>query len=451
MLASTIQWLIAARYNTDLVPSNEKTNMVKVLGTAILPELSACSTDAGKILKDNTITANNLDDEFTNIVSALQDNYLCMKVSCSIIGKYDDGSNTVPECNPANVYPDSTKKITLNGASTDISATVVGYEPASEVAPHALLDKDMLRISALMSEGDFVNAYRIYSKGWNSKKFNSDGSVKSIRNYKGFANAEKLGKFPEGTDLNKYFKSYTYLDSFITAAMKGTSLSGPTTQGFSSSTDATARKEMAGKTLQFGLNLYYVIREFYDAVDDCQAGVLTNNYGNVHAWDEGVMFWAGSLERDDGSGAGQLLHMLAEKRAGNYNYDTIPGKDASTVIADLVALFKSGKGYLNEGNCPAAEALIPEIISKMIVPVIQGIQRYAYKVGGGSSNTAKSRAEGWAFATSILPMIDACNSDEAALIVKNMDYFATVPMADGTKAVFTALQKNFRVSWHIVR
>lgn len=66
---------------------------------------------------------------------------------------------------------------------------------------------------------------------------------------------------------------------------------------------------MAGKTLQFGLNLYYVIREFYDAIDDCTAESLTNNYGNVHAWDEGVMFWAGSLEKD---GSGEVLQVPAK-------------------------------------------------------------------------------------------------------------------------------------------
>ena len=45
----------------------------------------------------------------------------------------------------------------------------------------------------------------------------------------------------------------------------------------------------------------YAIREFEDAIDDCvSCGTATcNEHSNdpsVHAWDEGVAFYAGSLE-----------------------------------------------------------------------------------------------------------------------------------------------------------
>ena len=58
----------------------------------------------------------------------------------------------------------------------------------------------------------------------------------------------------------------------------------------------------------------YVLREFEDAIDDCDVGSIDNNYGSAHAWDEGVAFYTGSLEGQDGSGSGQMLHALADKR-----------------------------------------------------------------------------------------------------------------------------------------
>ena len=37
------------------------------------------------------------------------------------------------------------------------------------------------------------------------------------------------------------------------------------------------------------LNVFmYVVREFEDALDDCELDAPNNNYNSVHAWDEGV-------------------------------------------------------------------------------------------------------------------------------------------------------------------
>merc|ERR1719422_2072016 len=81
------------------------------------------------------------------------------------------------------------------------------------------------------------------------------------------------------------------------------------------------------------MNAYmYAIREFEDAIDDCNAGCsngfvdttqedcnsLTMNA--VHAWDEGVAFYTGSREgvAEGGSSDGVLSYRLAEKRCKNF-------------------------------------------------------------------------------------------------------------------------------------
>ena len=461
MTAANIQWFIKSHKETGTTAA-DKEDVAKILGTLIHAELNACTKDGAATFKDKVITNYaNLSDSWSDIMTILHENYSCMirtsvKASgntdygatvhfhrgCSWVGAYKTGaSNTQANCDDADIYPrESTKKTAGDGSGDQITVSkiVAGYDPASDVAQHALLDKDVRRMGVLAGNGDFVNAYRIYSQGWNSYKTNSaDGTFKSWRNYKGFASESKLSKFQEGRDMNTYYSGYDGLDKFVTSALQATS-------PHSKDTDGTARKEMAIKGLQFGVNLYYVIREFYDAVDDCTAGQLTNNYGNVHAWDEGVMFWAGSLEGADGSGNGELLHMLAEKRSGQYDYTTsVHGKTASSVNADLLVQFKAGEAHLVDGKCLDANPIIKKVISLMIVPIIQGAQRYAWKVGSGSSNTPKSRAEGWAFASSILPMIHACRPASATTIVKNMDYNAEPPMADGAAAVFEAFQKTF--------
>lgn len=449
--AFNIRMLIATHKSADFTSSAaEKTSVTNILATAIHSELNACDKDAAADFKANTISAStpqDVSDNWATTMLALQENYHCMmnvKVndkyhqSCSLVGAYDDGSATQAACDDADIYPYESTTKTVMGAEATVSKTMVGYEPGSNVAKHALLDKDLRRMGVLAGDEDFLNAYFVYANGWNSWKTNDDGTFKSFRNYKAFASESKLKLFQEGLDLNAYFGTYKGHDNLITAALQGTT-------PFDADTDATARKEIAIKTTQFGLNLYYVIREFYDAKADCVANSLTDNYDAVHAWDEGVAFWAGSLEGIDGADSGEVLYMLAEKRSGQYAYTPAThGKSASSVNADLVEQFIAGEAHLVAGDCDKIDPIIEKVISLMIVPVIQGAQRYAWKVGSKTSDTPKSRAEGWAFASSILPMVEACDPESADIIEKNMDYNAQIPMADGTDAVFEAWQKTFQ-------
>merc|ERR1712182_149128 len=88
--------------------------------------------------------------------------------------------------------------------------------------------------------------------------------------------------------------------------------------GICSACDDIARVEIAKKTSAYMNVWMYVIREFEDAIADCQAGCIDCNDDPVHAWDEGWAFYAGSLEGTDGKSSGKLIYALAEKRCANY-------------------------------------------------------------------------------------------------------------------------------------
>ena len=82
---------------------------------------------------------------------------------------------------------------------------------------------------------------------------------------------------------------------------------------FSTVNDDASRREAAQKGTVI-LNVWmYVIREFEDAIDDCtsctsECNEFSVNSGSVHAWDEGVAFYTGSLEGTayGGDGDGKL-------------------------------------------------------------------------------------------------------------------------------------------------
>merc|ERR1719436_1132147 len=66
--------------------------------------------------------------------------------------------------------------------------------------------------------------------------------------------------------------------------------------------DSAARIEIAKKGSAYMNVWMYVIREMEDAITDCTAGCSTCNDDPVHAWDEAVAFYSGSLEGSSAAG-----------------------------------------------------------------------------------------------------------------------------------------------------
>merc|ERR1719191_1998235 len=227
-----------------------------------------------------------------------------------------------------------------------------------------------------------------------------------------------------------YFGVGDYADQRVLAGLDKT--------GICSACDDAARVQIAKKTSAYMNVWMYVIREFEDAVDDCKAGCINCNDDPVHAWDEGVAFYTGSLEGTDGSGSGKMIHALADKRCKNYATCTA-ANGGSYVNEALFSLFTKGKVALQQGNCTAIPPLKKSIVELMSVPLVQGSLRYAYKVAnlqGGS----KEKAEGAAFSAAILPRIHVCSADAAKIIADNMNMELTTHMSAGFAAVKAAFQ-----------
>jgi hypothetical protein len=76
--------------------------------------------------------------------------------------------------------------------------------------------------------------------------------------------------------------------------------------------------EVAKKVAVYGNAWMYVIHEFEDAIQDCLNADLMDNDASVHAWDEGVAFYVGSLgaesDGDDPSTWGKMIYELANMR-----------------------------------------------------------------------------------------------------------------------------------------
>jgi len=230
-----------------------------------------------------------------------------------------------------------------------------------------------------------------------------------------------------------YYPTGDYADKFVTAALAGTApFVGK---------DAVTRVECAKKGSAYQNVWMYVIREMEDAIMDCTSGCINCNDDPVHAWDEYVAFYAGSLEGPSGSDSGKLVYRLAEKRCKNFGTCTGAG-GKSAVNTDIVAQSTLGKLALTGGRCVEVIPIKRRIVALMSVPLVQGALRYAYKVNkmaGGS----KEIAEGAAFSAAILPLVAQCSASAAKLISDNMKIDATSPMKSGFAAVKKAFESTY--------
>merc|ERR1712072_953406 len=376
------------------------------------------------------------------------------KVTCSAVGELNDSGNVLSEaCVDAAVIP----------------VHIAGYEPASDVIQHSRIDLDVdniindlpsknggdindctdnkcnFNVATLTGEGD--DSYSVWTNGKYSKK--SSG----LRTIRGFASgaATKSSGNNAATDvdykdngfisvMNAYWKKkglneFTWGEQIVEAAFNGTIVGDIDF----SKVGWDFRRETIGKGTVY-LNVFpYVIWEMQDAINDCKVGKLSANADSVHAWDEAVAFYTGSLEGTAQGGigetggdykydvggvetTGELQFTVAEKRCMNFGTCTAGGSVATTgysqVNFDIFKLFARGRdeillaGSTNEAACYAITETMNEISGLMLVPFIQGVQRYLYKTAQGTAS-AKEAGELFAFASAALPFIDAVDPTAA--------------------------------------
>merc|ERR1712176_1230477 len=205
------------------------------------------------------------------------------------------------------------------------------------------------------------------------------------------------------------------------------------------------RDQIIKKATAYIIIWMYVIREMEDALDDCKEActIESCNDDPVHAWDEAVAFYTGSLEGTDGSGSGKLAYALADKRCGNFKTCGDLANETggiSKVNIDLMRNLNIGQAKLNKGECASARENSDEIQRLMLTPLIQGTLRYAYKTDS-DPYSEKAEAEGVVFALGVVPAVYACDAEAGNLIASNMQ------AGQSGTADFAAVKKAFESTY----
>jgi len=349
---------------------------------------------------------------------------------------------------------------------------IAGYEPQSDVVEHAEIDLDVRDLISLLPsadsgllgecencdwdtvyQDDVAQAFDIWENGRNSNK-----TTAIMRSIAGFSSGAENKESGNGVDTDVAYRDNIYIatmngywerkgldmytwgydiieDTFMSESISNLINMADVGDDF--------RREVIQKGIVY-LNIFpYVIWEMQDAINDCKTGDLTLNYASVHAWDEAVAFYTGSLEGPSQGGSGgldeceegncQLQFMLADKRCKNFgtctaDYDDDPFNGYSAVNRDIFKLFTSGRDQIlgaatTLDGCPGVNETMNEISGLMLIPFIQGVQRYLYKTR--TRQSAKEAGELFAFASAVLPFIDLVDSEAAEMLFNrawNLDY-----------------------------
>lgn len=242
---------------------------------------------------------------------------------------------------------------------------------------------------------------------------NADGSESSTNPF-----------FPDFQKFVDFYGTPEYADKWISGAFLGQNAG--LTKGnadFSAVGDA-ARIEAAKKGTSYIAVAMYAIREMEDAIDDCERGCELEdcNLDSVHALDEAVAFYTGSLEGKDGSGEGVFFYSLADKRCENFMTCGSEGNEisgTSKVNIEIFRYFDQMQSLLQSKQCESAREIKSKIVQKMWIPLIQGTLRYAWKLANEPYDE-KGMSEGATFLAGVIPMVAACNSGDADAIYEQM-------------------------------
>lgn len=137
-------------------------------------------------------------------------------------------------------------------------------------------------------------------------------------------------------------------------------------------------------------------------------------------WDNAVAFYTGSQVHNE---SGVFLFHLADSRclsASTCGEDGSGTDGTAWVNFQVLQNFESGQKHLLERNCAATRANKEEIVRLMTIPLIQGALRRARMLEDEEDDYERHAGEAAAYSASVLPLVYACNPDDADIIHSNL-------------------------------
>jgi len=253
--------------------------------------------------------------------------------------------------------------------------------------------------------------------------------------------------------LNYYGQS-DYANQWILAAFNSGNTNFDNGNADFSSYSEVGRIEAITKATRNMSILMHVIDEIEDAIYDCFTRCTILGCGSnkgTSSWDKAVALYVGSQE--DGQGGGYMPYAFANDECQNFatcDLAAAAGQQAR-VNLEIMDQFVQGQRRLTSGQCYAAKKNKERIVQLTAVPLVQGTLRRAHQdmvyENDDDNDTVRieaNQAEGAVLAASVLPLIHACNKDDARTIHDNMKESAEEGLAPNFADVKVAFENNYQ-------
>ena len=194
-----------------------------------------------------------------------------------------------------------------------------------------------------------------------------------------------------------------------------------------------------------------VIGKMEESAVQCQ-----NDCGNectdlsVHLWDTAVAFYVGSLAGESGTAKGNLMYDLADRMCKAFRtcgQASLGESGTSYVNIEAMSEFSRGQAFAAGRQCDELILSKERIVRLMTVPLVQATIRSAYFRGIHPAATEEDgeidEAMGATYAATILPLVHACDPNDAEIIYTNMRLTPNVDLAVDFRAVKTALEHSY--------
>lgn len=240
----------------------------------------------------------------------------------------------------------------------------------------------------------------------------------------------------------KYFGRPEFGNMFVTAALDGKQ--APLAAGVYDFARWTldGRQEFVKKGAAYLILAMQVLVQLETSLTECPNGCTTSTCTAINSLEKAVAYYAGSLEGSDGKPKGVGMHQLASDQCVNFNMCL--DRAESMVNREMLRFFNEMKQDILTKNCAYARTKKDRALKWFYVPLIQGTLRSAYITSTATTNSTAERdaAEGLTYATSVLPLVQACNKTDSRIIWNyfQLEYNRTNKFNE----VKQALERNYR-------
>jgi len=359
-------------------------NFTELYGLSILPQIATCNPSLYDFFTRSVIEKDVSSEIAEDILTTLKTSYSCLGIACFNVHGYDS-------------------------SCVSFSGAYGGYVPSHNVDKYSFIDRDVLKIDALMAEQAFDLANDIYEYGYSSRT-EEEQYYLSLKNLAEHLNDESV----INKEYNAFIEYYneSQINNLIADALTENDIS------------LEVKRETLRRSFQV-LVLYFTgIQFLHLSVRECSENSSESTETALKNWDKAAAFLIGSLEGPDQSGDsgnnGISMYALS-KELCPYFESACTGSGNSKTNEFLLGSLQDGVEFIKLKECTSLQNHIDSrIVPLLSVSLIQGIIHFAAQTSISDSSQEIMKNTAYIVSHPINALVNSKSSKSVSIIKNNV-------------------------------